>query len=151
MIDPNLGFDPNAPGVHKVTNKDYSELYSYVIDPYVYGEIGGPIRELMLRQYQRVMENINRYGPDPKSITVTPFIVDRFRWSLEFQVAINGPFGCHAIVKFMDKRPPNLLILTDKELNNRVVMALGKVINCYYDAYKENWLKEWKKQPRTGR
>jgi len=142
MIDPNLGFDPNAPGVHKVTNPDYSQVYSYAIDPYVYGEIGGPIRELISRQYQRVMELINRFGPNPKYITVAPFIVDGFRWSLEFQIAINGQFGCHAIVKFMDKRPPNLLILTDKELYNRVGFALAEVINCDYKAYAENLLKE---------
>jgi len=151
MIDQNLGFDPNAPGVRKIYVKPYSERYAYEIDPYVYGEYAGSLRDLIMSQYQRVVKMVNSYKPNPKDITVSPFNMDRFSWSLEFKVNINDGYGCHAPVTFMESYAPKLLILTDKELNNRVVMALAEVINCYYNAYAENWLKEWRKQPRTGR
>jgi len=151
MIDPNLGFDPNAPGVQKIYVKPYSERYAYEINPYVYGEYAGPLRDLILGQYQRLVKmvnNLNQYG---LHITVNPFNMERFSWSLEFKVDIIDGYGCHAPVTFMERYAPKLLILTDNELAHRVKEAFGAILYCAHHGREEEEEEEMRRRQHTGR
>jgi len=130
MIDPNLGFDPNAPGVKKVYVKPYSERYAYAIDPYVYGEYVGSLRDLIMGQYQRLVKMVDFLNTYGWHITVGPFNMDRFRWDLELQADIIGAYDCRVPVTFMDKYPPKLLILTDSGLTDHLKEALTEMNKC---------------------
>jgi len=152
MIDPNLGFDPNAPGVRMVWGKPYSEHYAYVIDPYVYGEYTAPLRDLIMGQYQRVVNTVAKFRIKPSYMTVAPFNMDKFSWDLDFEAYLNGIYDCRSIpITFIDKYRPKLLILTDNELYNRVKEAVGGVIHCIYRTEMEKEEEERRKRLRTGR
>jgi len=160
MIDPNLGFDPNAPGVQKVTNKKYSERYSYGIDPYVYGKIGGSIRELMLRQFQRISEiehKINeRVGFDIKVDVKPTDDLNRFSWDLNFEAKMTGERDCSFWpIRYIDKYFYGgkgwLMILTDNELAKRVETALAVVYGCIEQSKMEEKEEEERRRLRTGR
>ena len=156
MIDPNLGFDPNARGVKTFYEvyggKPYSERYAYVIDPYVYADYTGSLRDLIMGQYQRVVKTVDKFRINPLYMTLVPFNMDKFSWDLDFEVYIGGIYGCRSIpIRFIDKYRPKLLILTDNELYNRVKEAIGGVVFCIHRSEMEEKEREERRRLRTGR
>jgi len=159
MIDPNLGFDPHARGVktfYEVYGKPYSDRFAYVIDPYVYGDYVGPVRDLVMSQYKRVEKMVDnimaKFHINPTYMTIVPFKMDKFDWNLDFETYLYGMYECRSTpITFIVKYRPMLLILTDNELYNRVAEAVGTVIQCIISAENEERWKEERRRVRTGR